>query len=129
MTDQTGCSSTGFITGERLSFAYFDAARLPDLAKGARIDGVDYGPIRATLDRQQGENAWLSISLAEGRNRDVRRVCEHLGWKVNRLICIAYGPFQLGHLAKRAVEEVPPKVLREQLGLKAKSRENRRGQA
>jgi len=105
-----------------------DPARLLDLAKGARIDGVDYGPIRAALDRQQGENAWLSISLAEGRNRDVRSVCEHLGWRVNRLICIAYGPFQLGHLAKRAIEEVPPKVLREQLGLKA-SRENRRRQA
>jgi 23S rRNA pseudouridine2605 synthase len=105
-----------------------DAARLLDLGKATRIDGVDYGPIRATLDRQQGENAWLSISLAEGRNRDVRKVCEHLGWKVNRLICLAYGPFQLGHLASRAIEEVPPKVLREQLGLKA-SRENRRGQA
>src|SRR5579871_116716 len=105
-----------------------DAARLLDLAKASRINGVEYGPIRAALDRQQGENAWLSISLAEGRNRDVRQVCEHLGWKVNRLICLAYGPFQLGHLAKRALEEVPPKVLREQLGLKA-SRENRRGQA
>jgi 23S rRNA pseudouridine2605 synthase len=103
-----------------------DAARLTGLAKGISIEGIDYGPIRASLDRQQGDNAWLSFSLAEGKNREVRRVCEHLGWRVNRLIRIAYGPFQLGHLARGAVEEVPSKILREQLGLKAKPRENRR---
>ncbi|HVG81300.1 MAG TPA: pseudouridine synthase [Methylomirabilota bacterium] len=90
--------------------------RLAELVKGARIDGVAYGPIKARLDRQQGENAWLTVSLAEGRNREVRRVFEHLGWPVNRLIRIAYGPFQLGQLARGEIEEVPRRVLREQLG-------------
>jgi 23S rRNA pseudouridine2605 synthase len=110
-----------------------DPARLSGLAGGIRIDGVDYGPIRAGLDRQQGENAWLSFSLAEGRNREIRRVCEHFGWPVSRLIRLAYGPFQLGHLPRGAVEEVPPKVLREQLGLesrhRAQARAHRRRQA
>jgi 23S rRNA pseudouridine2605 synthase len=90
--------------------------QLNDLAKGPRIDGIAYGPIKARLDRQQGENAWLTVSLAEGRNREVRRVFEHLGWPVNRLIRIAYGPFQLGQLPRGAIEEVPRRVLREQLG-------------
>jgi 23S rRNA pseudouridine2605 synthase len=97
-----------------------DAAKLNALAGGIRIEGVDYGPIRAALDRQQGENAWLSFSLAEGKNREVRRVCEHFGWPVSRLIRLAYGPFQLGHLPRGGVEEVPPKVLREQLGLESR---------
>ncbi len=94
-----------------------DPARLAALADGIAIDGVRYGPIRATLDRQQGENAWLTLSLAEGKNREVRRVCEHLGWPVSRLIRIAFGPFQLGHLQDGEVEEVTGKVLKEQLGV------------
>ncbi len=90
--------------------------RLATLARGITIDGVAYGPIRATLDRQQGANAWLTLSLHEGRNREVRRVLDHLGYPVTRLIRVAYGPFQLGHLARGAIDEVPQKVLREQLG-------------
>ena len=93
-----------------------DSGRLKDLAKGPRIGGVHYGAIKARLDRQQGENAWLTVSLAEGRNREIRRVFDHLGWPVNRLIRIAYGPFQLGQLKRGAIEEVPRRVLREQLG-------------
>jgi 23S rRNA pseudouridine2605 synthase len=93
-----------------------DPARLEPLARGIRVDGIAYGPIRAGLDRQQGSNAWITLSLQEGRNREVRRVLEHLGLPVTRLIRLAYGPFQLGHLARGAIEEVPPKVLREQLG-------------
>ncbi|HKF64053.1 MAG TPA: pseudouridine synthase [Dongiaceae bacterium] len=95
---------------------HVDPAKLAGLAKGVTVEGVDYGPIRASLDRQQGDNAWLTLSLAEGKNREIRRVCEHLGYPVSRLIRIAYGPFQLGHLEKGEVEEVQPKVLREQLG-------------
>jgi 23S rRNA pseudouridine2605 synthase len=93
-----------------------DPTRLALLDKGIRIDGIDYGPIRSRLERQQGSNAWLTLALQEGKNREVRRVLEHLGYPVTRLIRLAYGPFQLGHLARGAVEEVPPKVLREQLG-------------
>src|SRR5438128_2101657 len=80
------------------------------------VDGIAYGPIRAQLDRQQGSNAWITLSLQEGKNREVRRVLEHLGYSVTRLIRLAYGPFQLGHLARGAIEEVTGKVLREQLG-------------
>jgi 23S rRNA pseudouridine2605 synthase len=93
-----------------------DRARLAKLADGITIAGVAYGPIQATLDRQQGENAWLTMSLREGKNREVRRICEHLGWAVGRLIRLAFGPFQLGDLPRGAVEPVPAKVLREQLG-------------
>jgi 23S rRNA pseudouridine2605 synthase len=93
-----------------------DPARLSALARGITIDRVAYGPIRAVLDRQQGANAWLTLSLHEGKNREVRRVLEHLGYSVARLIRLAYGPFQLGHLARGAIEEVQKKVLREQLG-------------
>jgi 23S rRNA pseudouridine2605 synthase len=93
-----------------------DPARLAGLARGITIDGVAYGPIRAALDRTQGSNAWLTLSLHEGKNREVRRVLEHLGYDVTRLIRVAYGPFQLGNLERGAIEEVPAKVLREQLG-------------
>jgi 23S rRNA pseudouridine2605 synthase len=90
--------------------------KLAGLAQGVRVDGVDYGPIRAELERQTGANAWLKMALTEGKNREVRKVLEHLGLAVNRLIRVAYGPFQLGHLPRGAVEEVPGKVLAEQLG-------------
>jgi 23S rRNA pseudouridine2605 synthase len=93
-----------------------EPARLASLARGIRIDGIAYGPIRAQLDRQQGSNAWITLSLQEGKNREVRRVLEHLGYPVTRLIRLAYGPFQLGHLARGVIEEVPRKVLQEQLG-------------
>jgi len=93
-----------------------DPARLEALAAGIEIDGVRYGPIRARLDRQLATNAWLTIALAEGKNREVRRVCEHLGWPVQRLIRLSYGPFQLGKLARGAVAEVPARILREQIG-------------
>lgn len=98
-------------------YGHVDPARLGALTNGITIDGVAYGAIRATLDRQQGDNAWLTMALTEGKNREIRRVCEHMGWKVSRLIRIAYGPFQLGTLAPEAVEEVPARVLRDQLGL------------
>jgi len=93
-----------------------DPARLAALEGGITLDGMAYGPIRAVLDREQGSNAWLTVSLHEGKNREIRRVMEHLGLGVSRLIRIAYGPFQLGELARGAIEEVPRKVLREQLG-------------
>ena len=90
--------------------------RLAALAGGVRIDGISYGPIRAGLERRQGSNAWIAMALREGKHREVRRVLEHLGLQVTRLIRLSYGPFQLGNLARGAVDEVPKKVLAEQLG-------------
>ncbi len=93
-----------------------DPRKLADLAQGVRVDGIDYGPIRAELERQTASNAWLKMALTEGKNREVRKVLEHLGLAVNRLIRVAYGPFQLGRLPRGAVDEVPGQVLAEQLG-------------
>jgi 23S rRNA pseudouridine2605 synthase len=93
-----------------------DPSRLEALEGGIEVEGVRYGPIRARLDRQMPNNAWLTVSLAEGKNREVRRVLEHLGWPVTRLIRLSYGPFQLGDLKEGEVEEVKPRVLAEQLG-------------
>jgi 23S rRNA pseudouridine2605 synthase len=89
---------------------------LAKLAKGVTVAGMKYGPVEAKLDRQQGANAWLTMSLTDGKNREVRKLCEHLGLTVNRLIRIAYGPFQLGNLPKGEVDEVPRKVVKEQVG-------------
>jgi 23S rRNA pseudouridine2605 synthase len=93
-----------------------DPDRLASLEHGMEIDGVAYGPIRANLERRQGSNAWITMGLREGKNREVRRVLEHLGLQVTRLIRLSYGPFQLGNLPRGAVDEVPKKVLAEQLG-------------
>jgi 23S rRNA pseudouridine2605 synthase len=92
-----------------------DQRRLAALANGVTVTGVAYGAIDAGLDSRKGDNAWLTISLREGRNREVRRVMAHLGLAVTRLIRIAYGPFQLGTLPRGAVGEVPARVLRDQL--------------
>jgi 23S rRNA pseudouridine2605 synthase len=93
-----------------------DESKLEALKNGIAIDGFQYGPIQARLDRVQGSNAWLTVALREGKNREIRRVLEHFGWPVNRLIRLSFGPFQLGGLAVDAIEEVPAKVLAEQLG-------------
>jgi 23S rRNA pseudouridine2605 synthase len=95
-----------------------EPAALAALEKGITVDGVTYGSIKAVLDRQQGSNAWLTVGLKEGKNREIRKVMEHLGWSVSRLIRIAYGPFQLGLLPEGDAEEVPTKALKEQLGSK-----------
>jgi 23S rRNA pseudouridine2605 synthase len=93
-------------------------AQLDELKKGVEVDGVKYGPIDATLERDQGANVWLVFAIREGKNREVRNVMAHLGLEVNRLIRVSYGPFQLGELAEGGVEEVKTRVLREQLGEK-----------
>jgi 23S rRNA pseudouridine2605 synthase len=96
-----------------------DQTRLDALKDGLTVEGVRYGPIEATLDRPRdgpgGANIWLTLTLAEGKNREVRRVLEALGLTVNRLIRVAYGPFALGDLAAGAVEEVAPPSIRETL--------------
>jgi 23S rRNA pseudouridine2605 synthase len=91
---------------------------LDTLKSGVTIDGVRYGPVEARIERQQGSNVWLTIGLREGKNREVKRIAEHLGLTVNRLIRVSFGPFALGELAPGAVEEVKRKVLVEQLGAK-----------
>jgi 23S rRNA pseudouridine2605 synthase len=93
-------------------------AQLDELKKGVEVDGVKYGPIDATLERDQGANVWLVFAIREGKNREVRNVMAHLGLEVNRLIRVSYGPFQLAELAEGEVEEVKTRVLREQLGEK-----------
>ncbi len=96
-----------------------DQARLDTLKDGITVEGVRYGPIEASLDKAregpQGANLWLTVSLSEGKNREVRRVLEALGLTVNRLIRVSYGPFAIGTLPPGAVEEIGPRVLREQL--------------
>jgi 23S rRNA pseudouridine2605 synthase len=93
-----------------------DQAQLDSLRNGVTIEGVNYAPIEARLERAQGANAWIAMSLTEGKNREIKRVMAHLGLDVTRLIRVSYGPFQLGDLAEGAVEEVRLKTLREQLG-------------
>jgi len=91
-------------------------AELAPLRRGMVIDGERFQAMDVTIDRQQGANAWLTLGLREGRNREIRRVMEEVGLKVSRLIRISYGPFRLNDLAQGAVEEVKARVLRDQLG-------------
>jgi 23S rRNA pseudouridine2605 synthase len=93
-----------------------DQAILDRFREGLTLEGVRYAGIAATLDRVQGANSWLTIALREGKNREIKRVLEHIGLQVNRLIRLSFGPFQLGDLAEGAVEEVRTRVLRHQLG-------------
>src|SRR6187399_186824 len=90
--------------------------QLDALRRGIEVDGIRYGAIEATLDREQGSNVWLTFAMREGKNREIRNVLGHLGLAVNRLIRVSYGPFQLGDLPDGAVEEVKTRALREQLG-------------
>jgi 23S rRNA pseudouridine2605 synthase len=99
---------------------------LAKLAKGVTVEGVRYGPVEVTLEKageKQGKdakNVWAMVSITEGKNREIRKVFEHIGCKVSRLIRIAYGPFQLGTLKPGDVRAVPHKMLAEQLGKKLK---------
>lgn len=93
-----------------------DASFAP-LREGLVVDGERFQPMTVTLDRQQGANAWATVAIREGKNREVRRAMAAVGLSVNRLIRVSYGPFQLGQLKPGAVEEIRPRVLRDQLGL------------
>ncbi len=95
-----------------------DDAGLEPLRRGLTVEGERFQPMQVEIERAQGGNLWLGISLKEGKNREIRRALEAVGLVVNRLIRISYGPFQLGDLAAGAVEEVRPKILRDQLGIK-----------
>ena len=90
--------------------------QLDELKKGVEVDGVKYGSIDATLERDKAANVWIVFAIREGKNREVRNVMAHLGLEVNRLIRISYGPFQLGEIEEGQVEEIKSRVLRDQLG-------------
>lgn len=89
--------------------------KLKQLEEGVTVDGIHYGSIHAEVDVQKGSNAWMTVTLREGKNREIRRVMEHLGWPVTRLMRVSYGPFQLGNLAPGDCEEITGKVMKEQL--------------
>jgi 23S rRNA pseudouridine2605 synthase len=103
-------------------FGKVTQADLDKLATGVTIAGVAYGPIVADIERSKGVYSWATVSLKEGKNREVKRVMESLGLKVARLIRISYGPFQLGQLAEGQTEEIPTRLWREQLGIGRKKR-------
>lgn len=90
---------------------------LDKLKKGITVEGIHYAPIEAALEKQDSANAWLTVNLLEGKNREIRRVMDHIGLRVNRLIRIAYGPFHIGKLVRGQVMELPTKALRENLGV------------
>ncbi|MEP0519906.1 MAG: pseudouridine synthase [Hyphomicrobiales bacterium] len=109
--------STGWL--RRYRVRAFGRVTQPDLDKlkdGVAIDGVLYGAIEAELEREQGSNAWITIGIREGKNREVKKILEHLGLAVNRLIRTSYGPFQLGDIPTGDVKEIRSRTLRDQLG-------------
>jgi 23S rRNA pseudouridine2605 synthase len=109
--------STGWLRRYRVrALGRVKQEALDRLAQGVTVADVRYGPIEAALDREQGANVWLTVGLREGKNREVRKVLESLGLKVNRLIRVAYGPFELGDLDDGAVEEIETSELRKVLG-------------
>ncbi len=108
--------ATGWKRKYRLrAFGRVTQEQLDALSKGLTFRGVKYGPIEATLESKQGSNMWIEVSIAEGKNREVRNVMEYLELATNRLIRLSYGPFHLGNLPKGAVLEVKPSMLKEQL--------------
>ncbi len=109
--------STGWVRRYRArAFGTVTQEQLDDLKNGIEIDGISTGPIEAELERQQRGNAWINVTLKEGKNREVRRALSELGLEVNRLIRISYGPFQLAGLQKGETEEVKNRILRDQVG-------------
>lgn len=109
--------STGWARRYRArAYGRITQERLDTLQNGIEIDGIPTGPIEATIDRQQGDNAWINVTLREGKNREVRRALDTLGLRVNRLIRVSYGPFQLSVLPSGDIEEVKNRILRDQVG-------------
>ena len=110
--------STGWSRKYRVRVqGHVDSAALADIADGVTIDGIRYGEVSARLDRQMASNAWLTVAIREGKNREVRRIMEYLGHHVSRLIRVSYGPFLLGDVAPGGFEEVKSRVIADQLGI------------
>lgn len=109
--------STGWIRCYRVR-VYGSPSRhaLAQLRRGLTVEGVHYAGIEVAIERQTTSHTWLSMGLKEGKNREIRRLCEHLGLKVTRLIRVSYGAFALGELAAGQVREVKPSAVRDALG-------------
>ena len=119
--------STGWLRKYRVRVhGYVIKKDLELLKNGIIIDGIRYGKIEAKLDKQQGSNAWLTLGIREGKNREVRKIMNHLGYKVNRLIRVSFGPFQIKNLSSGDIEEVKNKVLNDQLGFSKHLNKNRK---
>ena len=101
-------------------FGKIEESYLDSLRQGSKISGIHYGPIEAKIETKIGHNSWLMVTLREGKNREIRRIMADFGLEVNRLIRIAFGPFQLGKLRRGEVSEIPPKALRENLQIRSK---------
>ncbi len=109
--------STGWLRRYRArALGHVNQATLDRIKNGITVEGVRYGPIEATIDREQGANTWLTVGIREGKNREVRNVLGALGLKVNRLIRVAFGPFELDILREGGVTEIPTRELRSALG-------------
>lgn len=109
--------STGWIRRYRARvYGRITDKMLAEIKKGLTIDGVSYGSVEAVIDSSKGDNSWLTVSLREGKNREIRKIFEHFGCTVNRLLRLSYGSFQLGSLKKGEVKEVTGKVLKSFVG-------------
>ncbi len=109
--------STGWIRRYRVRmYGGITESMLTEMKAGVTIDGMRYGSVEATLESQRSNNSWMMVSLTEGKNREIRKIFEHFGCQVSRLIRVSYGPFQLGALPKGEVKEVTGKVLKSFIG-------------
>lgn len=109
--------ATGWLRSYRVrAFGKVTQEMLDGLKGGVTISGIRYGPVEATFDREQGSNVWITVGIREGKNREVRNVMDHLGLKVNRLIRVAFGPFELGNLPDGMVQEIETDELKAALG-------------
>ena len=97
------------------AFGHVTQEELDRLRDGVTVEGVRYGPIEAVLESEKGANSWMRFTITEGKNREVRKVLESIGLRVNRLIRVSYGPFELGNLEQGAVHEVPQKALKQRI--------------
>lgn len=114
--------STGWLRKYRVRVnGTVEEQKLTPLREGLSLDGERFQPMSVTIDRQSKSNAWLTVGLREGKNREIRRAAEAIGLRVNRLIRVSFGPFQLGQLAPNAVFELRARTLRDQLGLEPKA--------
>lgn len=109
--------ATGWARTYRVrAFGDLDERGIDALARGMRVEGVNYGPIEAYVQQKKGRNLWMVMTLHEGKNREIRRVLSALGLSVNRLIRTSYGPFELADLKQEEVQEVPRDFLQKALG-------------